>query len=139
MLRSITIIYQHYYVLMKMSQRVLLFIFFFFSFFFYLKYIYTYTEIKKAKVTSENGTIKLVLPLNIGPCIFPIFPDETVKDLINTIRLEDPSIKTIVFKYNEDFSRIAHTTTLEDLIQSDFIIEIDDVQHKVEITSCMYI
>lgn len=91
------------------------------------------------KITSENGSLKLVLPLSSGPCVFPIFPHETVHDFINTIRLEDPSIKSIVFKYNEDFSRVAHTTTLEDLIQSDFIIDIDDNQHKVEVSNCIYI
>lgn len=58
---------------------------------------------------------------------------ETVRDLIEDIRAEDSHIHTLMFKYGDGL-RVSHSTTIEDLIKSEFIVDINAASYRVPVT-----
>lgn len=80
--------------------------FFLFSFLNFNKLLLTwelFTDLPKISTYVENGTYKMTLLLpNVNEqCTFPLKLNETVRDLINDIRTEDPRINQIVLHYTD--------------------------------------
>lgn len=82
----------------------------------------------------DDGVYKLSLPVSeSGHCTFVLKLHETVRDLIEDIRAEDPHVHTLTFKYANDNLRVSHSTTIEDLIKSEFVVEINAASYKVPV------
>jgi hypothetical protein len=74
-----------------------------------------------------------VLPLpNKEKCIFPLYTQETVSDLIIDIREEDRE-PSVVFLKDSSGIKISPSTLIQDLIKTPFIISIDD-KEEYEVT-----
>jgi hypothetical protein len=89
-------------------------------------------EIPKIQTYIEHSTYKmtLFLPYANELCTFPLKLNETVRDLINDIRDEEPRIKQIVLHYMDGL-RVSHSTTIEVLLKFEFVFTIDDIKYHV--------
>jgi len=83
------------------------------------------------QVLRRNGFLNFILPLpNREKCSFPLYPHETVRDLIIDIREEDRETSNIEIKDAKEVN-IAHSTLISDLVKSPFIISINDKEYSV--------
>lgn len=73
-----------------------------------------------------------------GLCIFPIFPEQTVSQFLDSIRDEDNSIKTLVLFSVADDARASHSITLEELLKDDVVLEVDGKRYLIEGNERMY-
>jgi len=77
------------------------------------------------QILRRNGVINFVLPLpNKEKCSFPLYPNETVNDLIVDILEEDREKSNVDIK-DVNGTTIAHSTPISDLIKRPFVISID--------------
>jgi hypothetical protein len=84
-------------------------------------------------IDASDDVLNITLQLpTTGRTVFPLKPTETVRELIEDIRAEDNTINTLLVRY-ADGLRVSHTTTIEDLLKSDFVIEINNVNYKVPV------
>jgi hypothetical protein len=84
-------------------------------------------------VKVDDGVYKLTLPITEnGNCTFTLKLHETVRDLIDDIRGEDANVHTLIFKYSDGL-RVSHSTTVEDLLKSEFIVDINNASYKVPV------
>ena len=71
------------------------------------------------------------LPSRNEPCIFVLKPvTHTIGDLLAMLKTEDPGIDRVVIRSIEGV-RIASTTSIQTLMQSDFDLVINDVTYRV--------
>ena len=71
------------------------------------------------------------LPSRNEPCIFVLKPvTHTIGDLLAMLKTEDPGIDRVVIR-SIDGIRIASTTSIQTLMQSDFDLVINDVTYRV--------
>jgi hypothetical protein len=86
----------------------------------------------KLDVLVENESYKLIvkLPSSTEASVFILKPLETVRDLINDIREEDPKANTVVFHYLDGL-RVSHSTTIDDLLKSEFHLTIEGTKYHV--------
>lgn len=76
--------------------------------------------------------LRLVLPLpGVGVTTFVLRPQETLGTLLQEVRAEDDKIESLVFFY-EDGRRVAHTTTVDDLVKSTLVLEMNGQKHVVK-------
>jgi len=90
---------------------------------------------KKLEVVIEiiQGLPHLTVPLpsRNEPCIFVLKPvTHTIGDLLAMLKTEDPGIDRVVIR-SIDGIRIASTTSIQTLMQSDFDLVINDVTFRV--------
>jgi len=96
---------------------------------------FRFNTTKPLQVLRREDGLNFILPLpNKEKCSFPLYPHETVSDLIIDIREEDRENSSVEVKDVNGIT-IAHSTLISDLMKTPFVISIDKKEdYSVEVT-----
>jgi len=90
------------------------------------RYLCTKVNALPTELVHRSGVLNFILPLpNKEKCVFPLYPHETVNDLIIDIREEDRE-SSFVELVDANGVRISHSTLVSDLIKTPFVISINE-------------
>jgi hypothetical protein len=88
-------------------------------------------KIAQASIRRDGGNLQLIVPLTTKQrCSFPLRNNQNIRQLIQDIRVEDPTRESVMFT-DLNGNRLSHSTTIQHLLKHPFVLKLDTETFQV--------